>query len=237
MPTLFISDLHLCSERPEISDLFLGFLTENTSIDALYILGDLFEVWIGDDAIDTQQQRLLNALKTFSDNGTPLYLMHGNRDFLIGEQFEKITGCKLLADPTVIDLYGTPTLLMHGDTLCTDDTDYMEFRAMVRNPQWQQQFLAMDIEQRKHIASKYRSESKIQTAQKKPDITDANQQAIESYMTENQVNHLIHGHTHRPAIHKFQLNNKDAQRTVLGDWYEHGSVLVVDENGYDLKTL
>ena len=163
--------------------------------------------------------------------------MHGNRDFLLGTRFEAMTGCTLLADPALIDLYGTPTLIMHGDTLCTDDTDYLEFRAMVRDTQWQAQFLQMDVTQRQQIADKYRSESKIQTRQKSPEITDANQQTIESVMTENQVQHLIHGHTHRPAIHNFKLNDKPAQRIVLGDWYTQGSVLIVTKDGYDLKSI
>ena len=237
MSTLFISDLHLCKQRPAINKLFLQFLVNNKSIEALYILGDLFEAWIGDDAISADDQPLVDGLKAFSASGVPLFLMHGNRDFLLGKQFEDLTGCTILPDPSIIDLYGTPTLLMHGDTLCTDDTDYQEFRGMVRNPQWQQQFLAMEVQQRQQIANKYRSESKTATRQKSEEITDANQQAIETTMQQNQVQHLIHGHTHRPGTHQFKLNNQDAQRVVLGDWYEQGSVLIVDEAGYDLQKL
>ena len=237
MSTLFISDLHLCSDRPAINKLFLQFLADNKSVEALYILGDLFEAWIGDDAISQDDQILVNALKDFSDNGTPLFVMHGNRDFLLSDQFETLTGCKILPDPSIIDLYGTATLLMHGDTLCTDDKDYQAFRTMVRDPQWQQQFLALELQQRQQIAAKYRSESKTATKQKSAEITDANQQAIESTMQQNKVQYLIHGHTHRPGTHQFKLNNQDAQRVVLGDWYEQGSVLTVDETGYHLQAI
>jgi len=238
MPTLFISDLHLCKDRPQINELFLDFLKNQTAdISALYILGDLFEVWIGDDVVAKEYEPILGALKHLTGNTTPVYIMHGNRDFLLAEQFCTQTGFQIIADPSVIDLYGTPTLLMHGDTLCTEDTDYQEFRQMVRNKAWQQQFLAMTHEQRQEIATKYRNESKKQTKQKAPDITDANQQAIEAIMQETNTLHLIHGHTHRPNTHHFKLNDNTAQRVVLGDWYDQGSVLVVDENGYDLKQL
>ncbi len=238
MPTLFISDLHLCEDRPHINTLFLNFLANDTNgIHALYILGDLFEAWIGDDAVSASDQTILAALKNMTLSGIPIYVMHGNRDFLLAELFCEQTGCELISDPSTIDLYGTPTLLMHGDTLCTDDTSYQQFRSMVRSETWQTQFLAMTPEQRQQIATKYRSESKIQTQQKKAEIVDANQQAIETIMQQHNILHLIHGHTHRPATHQFKLNNKSAQRVVLGDWYKHGSVLVVDKIGYNLKTL
>ncbi|NOX42327.1 MAG: UDP-2,3-diacylglucosamine diphosphatase [Gammaproteobacteria bacterium] len=238
MPTLFISDLHLCKDRPQINELFLNFLTTDTKeIHALYILGDLFEVWIGDDVVTAEDKIILAALKSVTQSGIPVYVMHGNRDFFLAEQFCEQTGSQIIADPSIIDLYGTPTLIMHGDTLCTDDTSYQQFRSMVRSEIWQTQFLAMTPEQRQKIATKYRNESKIQTKLKEAKIIDANQQTIETVMQENNVLHLIHGHTHRPGTHHFQLNNNSAQRVVLGDWYEHGSVLIVDKSGYDLKTL
>lgn len=238
MPTLFISDLHLCKDRPRINTLFLNFLANDTNgIRALYILGDLFEAWIGDDAVSASDQIILAALKNVTQSGTPIYVMHGNRDFLLAESFCEQTGCELISDPGTIDLYGTPTLIMHGDTLCTDDTSYQQFRSMVRSEVWQTQFLAMTPEQRQQIATKYRSESKIQTQQKEAEIVDANQQTIETIMQQHNILHLIHGHTHRPGTHQFKLNNNSAQRVVLGDWYKHGSVLIVDKTGYDLKTL
>jgi len=238
MPTLFISDLHLCKDRPAINALFLDFLaTQTKSIDALYILGDLFEVWIGDDVVTPEDNAILSELKNITQNAIPVYVMHGNRDFLLAEQFCEQSGCQLIPDPSIIDLYDVPTLIMHGDTLCTDDTAYQQFRNMVRNETWQTQFLAMTVSQRQAIALKYRNESKTQTQQKAPEIVDANQQAIETVMQENKVLHLIHGHTHRPGTHHFELNNNTAQRIVLGDWYKQGSVLVVDESGYQLKTL
>jgi len=238
MPTLFISDLHLCKDRPQINELFLNFLATGTKeIHALYILGDLFEVWIGDDVVTAEDKIILAALKNVTQSGIPVYVMHGNRDFFLAEQFCEQTGSQIIADPSIIDLYGTPTLIMHGDTLCTDDTSYLQFRSMVRSETWQTQFLAMTPEQRQEIATKYRNESKIQTKLKEAEIVDANQRTIETVMQENNVLHLIHGHTHRPGTHHFQLNNNSAQRVVLGDWYEHGSVLIVDKSGYDLKTL
>jgi len=238
MTTLFISDLHLCDERPEINSLFLNFLNKQTSgIRALYILGDLFEVWIGDDAISQSNKKIVAGLKRVTQSGLPVFVMHGNRDFLLADEFCQQSGGQLISDPITIDLYGTSTLLMHGDTLCTDDIEYQKFRRVVRDTQWQSQMLAKTPAERQQIANKYRNESKLLTQQKEADIIDANQQAIESIMLENKVLHLIHGHTHRPGTHTFKLNNIDAQRTVLGDWYEQGSVLSVDENGYDLRSF
>ena len=237
MSTVFISDLHLCKDRPQINELFFDFLEDIKQTSALYILGDLFEVWIGDDSVSAEDQTVISGLKKLTQSGVPVYLMHGNRDFLLGEEFAKQTGCQLIPEPTIIDLYGTLTLLMHGDTLCTDDISYQQFRSMVRNEQWQSGFLSMPIEKRLEIAAQYRNESKSHTKNKSPEIMDANQQTIESAMRGNNVIRLIHGHTHRPDIHHFKLDGNDAQRVVLGDWYEHGSVLVVDENGYDLKTI
>ena len=238
MSTLFISDLHLSGERENITKLFIEFLNERAShADALYILGDLFEVWPGDDMIQPDYQESITALKQLAENGVPIFVMRGNRDFLMAQQFSQITGATLIEDPTTIDLYGTPTLLMHGDTLCTDDVDYQKFRSMVRDPDWQSDFLSMSSEERLAITKKYRGISKTAMADKTMDIMDANQQAIESAMLEQNIQQLIHGHTHRPAIHNFSINEKQMKRIVLGDWYEQGSVLQCDENGCQLEQL
>lgn len=226
MATLFISDLHLSGERPQITDVFLGFLHGPArEAEALYILGDLFEAWIGDDAVLPEQRPVLEALLALSETGVPIFVMHGNRDFLLGPQFETMSGCRLLTDPTLIDLYGTPTLLMHGDTLCTDDLAYQKFRTMVRDPQWQSALLAKTPEERIALARQYREMSTTETAQKANDIMDVNQSAVEQTMREHNADQLIHGHTHRPAVHDFVLDGHPVRRIVLGDWYEQGSVL------------
>jgi len=237
--TLFISDLHLCAERPAITALFLEFLaTRARAADALYILGDLFEYWIGDEAAaQTEHRPVVRGLHELGAAGVPVYVMHGNRDFLMGEDFCRAAGCRLLPDPTRIDLYGTPTLLMHGDTLCTDDVDYLAFRKMVRNEEWQKEFLAKPVGERDAIGREYRAASKISTAGKRPEIMDVTQPAVDAIMRRYQVRHLIHGHTHRPAQHVFALDGARAQRFVLGDWYEQGSVLRCDANAWVLEGL
>jgi len=238
MSTLFISDLHLSGERENITKLFIAFLKERAShADALYILGDLFEVWPGDDIIQPDYQESITAIKQLSESGVPIFVMHGNRDFLMAERFSEVSGCTLIDDPSVIDLYGTPTLLMHGDTLCIDDIDYQKFRTMVRDPRWQTDFLSKSQEERLAITEKYREISKAAMADKKMDIMDANQQAVESAMLEQNIQQLIHGHTHRPAIHDFEVNEKPMKRIVLGDWYEQGSVLLCNETGCQLESL
>jgi len=239
MHTLFISDLHLSNERPAINTLFLDFLrTRATQAEALYILGDLFEYWIGDDVASLPEyQPLITGLRALAESGVPVYVMHGNRDFLIAQGFEKITGCKLLPDPIVISLYGENTLLMHGDTLCTDDIAYLKFRTMVRNPDWVKMFLGKTIPERVAIVRDYREISKTATAAKKPEIMDVNQSAVETVLREHGVRHLIHGHTHRPAQHRFDLDGTPVRRTVLGDWYDQGSVLVCDASGCTLESL
>lgn len=236
MTTLFISDLHLEPGRPATAQAFLRFISERTQeIDALYILGDLFEAWIGDDFDNEFITALKNALGAVSIRGVPLYFIHGNRDFLVSELFAKQTGCRILNDPTVIDLYGTPTLLMHGDTLCTEDTPYLEFRAMVRNPQWQQELLAKSIPERLAIAQNLREVSKEKTGEKTAEIMDVTPDEVQRVMAEHGVQRLIHGHTHRPKIHRLTVNGDPAERIVLGDWGEQGWVLEVDRDGYDLQ--
>jgi UDP-2,3-diacylglucosamine hydrolase len=237
--TLFISDLHLCGARPAITGLFLDFLRRRArASDALYILGDLFEYWIGDEAVEQEEFRsIIRGLRELTAGGTPVFVMHGNRDFLMGDGFETATGSRLLKDPAHIDLYGAPTLLMHGDSLCTDDTEYMTFRATVRSPAWQKEFLGKSIAERDRIVRDFREISKNSTAAKKPEIMDVNQKAVESVMREHHVQRLIHGHTHRPKEHVFNLDGRPARRMVLGDWYEQGSVLRVDAQGWQLESL
>lgn len=236
--TLFISDLHLSQQRPQITQLFYRFLLDRaTRAKALYILGDLFEVWLGDDMVLAEDQETLSHLRQLSDQDIPIFIMHGNRDFLIGQTFMDLTGCQPLPDPSIIDLYGTQTLLMHGDTLCTDDVDYQRFRAMVRDPNQQAEFLARTPQQRITLAKQYRTMSKSETSMKADDIMDVNQRAVEQTMQNADVLQLIHGHTHRPAVHKFTLNGSSACRIVLNDWYDHGSVLVCNDQGYKVERL
>ncbi len=227
--TLFISDLHLCAERPAITELFLEFLrTDARNAQALYILGDLFEFWIGDEATHLDEFRpAIVGLRELTANAVPVYVMHGNRDFLLGPGFERASGCKLLPDPTRIDLYGMPVLLMHGDSLCTRDIDYMGFRKMVRDPAWQREILKKSLTEREAIARRYRETSRANAAAKNLEIMDVTPDAVEAVMREHAVLRLIHGHTHRPAEHHFTLDSEPATRTVLGDWFEQGSVLRV----------
>jgi UDP-2,3-diacylglucosamine hydrolase len=228
MPTLFISDLHLDESRPHIVELFTRFLAgEAHSADALYILGDLFESWIGDDDDCALGLRAAAATRALRDRGVPVYFMHGNRDFLLGADYAARAGMTLLPDPTIIELQGERTLLMHGDTLCTDDIDYLKFRALVRNPDWQRRFLAKPLDERRAFAAQARDESRRHTSAAKPEIMDVNSAAVESAMRAHGVRRLIHGHTHRPATHQLNLDGQVAERIVLGDWYEQSSVLRV----------
>jgi len=238
MSTIFISDLHLDPQRPEITDCFLTFLEDSADrIEALYILGDLFEAWIGDDATDPEQQMIVAALKRFTDSGRPCYFMHGNRDFLIGSRFSDDSGVQLLAESTVINLYGEPVLLLHGDTLCTDDHRYQMFRRIVRNSWLHALYFAIPISARRALVSWIRKSSTSEIAQKPDQITDVNQHAVESTMRQNGVNKLVHGHTHRPAVHSFTLDQQPASRIVLGDWYTQGSFLEWGPDGFSLQSL
>ena len=238
MTVYFLSDLHLSDERPHISALFVDFLSGPAlNAHAVYILGDLLEYWVGDDTLTRDPPGFAGALRALADHGVPSFLMHGNRDFLLGPQFARVTGCQLINDPTTISLFGTPTLLMHGDTLCTDDVAYQNMRAQVRDPKWQQQVLAQTWEQRVALAQRYRGESQKQTQLKPEYITDVNQQAVEAAMRAAKVTRLIHGHTHRSAVHDFMLDGQHAQRIVLPDWYENGGVLEWNERGYRMITL
>lgn len=219
MTTLFISDLHLQPSHPRLLDACLRFFDEHAKhAEALYILGDLFEVWIGDDDDAAWINDFATALQQLQRGGTALYFMHGNRDFLVGEKFADRCGMKLLADTAVIDLYGRTTLLMHGDTLCTEDKEYLAFRAQVRNPQWQQMVLSQPIEQRRQLAAQLRAQSKMAASNKAEDIMDVTPAEVARVMRENHVDLLIHGHTHRPARHELNVDGKIAERIVLGDW-------------------
>lgn len=235
---LFISDLHLDATRPKITELFIDFLNgEAREADALYILGDLFEAWIGDDDPDPHHAQVQDALRACTAAGVAGFCMHGNRDFLIGERFATRTGLTLLSDPTVIDLFGCRTLLMHGDTLCTDDEGYQQFRAMVRATDWQQQFLGQPLEARQAFAAKARAESKAAQAGLAMDIMDVNHGAVAEAFRQHDVSRMIHGHTHRPGVHTFSADGKTRQRIVLGDWYEQGSLLRATNAGLSLLQL
>lgn len=188
---------------------------------ALYILGDFFDAWIGDDDDDVIATRIRNELKDFALS-TPTFFIHGNRDFLLGQRFADETGVVLLPECTVAMIEGQSVLLMHGDTLCTSDNEYMQFRAMVRSPQWQQQVLSLALPQRRQMAAELRSKSQSLSAMKAADITDVTQTEVEAIMLQHQVDTLIHGHTHRPGKHTFKLRNSQAERWVLGDWHDTG---------------
>ncbi|MHB1056675.1 MAG: UDP-2,3-diacylglucosamine diphosphatase [Rhodanobacter sp.] len=239
MATLFISDLHLDPERPQITDLFERYLAgdEVRHADALYILGDLVEAWIGDDDDAELPARIAAATRAVRDAGVPVYFMAGNRDFLLGHAFAERAGMTLLDDGTVHEIQGRPTLLMHGDVLCTDDVAYQAVRRQVRSPDWQAQILSMPLEARRAFAAKARADSKAHTGSTMESIMDVNADAVADTMRKAGVTRLIHGHTHRPAVHAFGLDGHAAERIVLGDWYEQGSVLVVTPEKVELRGL
>ncbi|MEW7978202.1 MAG: UDP-2,3-diacylglucosamine diphosphatase [Candidatus Sedimenticola endophacoides] len=228
--TLLISDLHLSGERPATVALFLRFLEERArGAGALYILGDLFDAWIGDDATPPPIPGILRALRRLNDTGTPIFLQHGNRDFLLGDAFARATGCTLLDDPARIELGATPTLLMHGDLLCTDDHAYQQTRKFLRSTGFISDLLSKTIEQRLELAAEYRRRSGETTAALEAQVMDVNQQTVERYMREAGVRQLIHGHTHRPGVHRFILDGKPAVRRVLAQWSEnHGQYLRIN---------
>ncbi|KIQ95876.1 UDP-2,3-diacylglucosamine diphosphatase [Lysobacter sp. A03] len=243
MTTLFISDLHLDAERPQITELFGRFLdAEARDAEALYILGDLFEAWIGDDDPSDTATFVADRLRDLADAGTPVWFMHGNRDFLVGQDFAGRAGMTILPDPTVIQLYGKPVLLMHGDTLCTDDVAYQQFRAQTRNPAWQAQFLSQPLAARIAFAKQAREASQAHQSGLASEgtmdtITDVAPAAVAAAFQQFGVDTLIHGHTHRPAVHVREVEGRARERVVLGDWYEQGSVLRVDRQGHRLDTL
>ncbi len=238
MPVLFISDLHLHAERPDGIEQFLQFMrTDAPAASALYILGDLFEAWIGDDDTDPGHAPVIAALAELRRDNVPCYFMHGNRDFLVGKRFAAATGCVLLDDWHVIEVAGQRAVLTHGDLLCTDDTSYQQLRSMVRDPSWQREFLAKSLDERRAIVTELRERSKTETAEKPAEIMDVNQTAVEAALRQHGVSILVHGHTHRPAVHEFVADGSPATRIVLGDWYDRGSVLRWGESGFALEAL
>jgi UDP-2,3-diacylglucosamine hydrolase len=231
--TLFISDLHLCSTHQRVTDLFTHFARDIApKAECLYILGDLFEYWIGDDDLaDPFNHSIAQTLREISDSGVKLYFMHGNRDFLLGEKFAATCGGKLLLDPLLIDLYGTATLLSHGDALCTDDAEYMAFRQQVRDPAFQKQFLTKPLSERRATVEKMRQQSEQSKKIKSMDIMDVAESAVLDLLRQHNYPRLIHGHTHRPALHQHHVDGKVCERYVLKDWNETGGYLYCDING------
>ena len=234
----FISDLHLTKDRPDITNGFLAYLSSiNNEVSDLYILGDLFDVWVGDDDTTEPNLDVKSALQNIVNNGTNTFFIAGNRDFLIGKDFFNETGVICLKDAHVFDLFGIQTLLMHGDLLCTDDVQYQQFRQLTHTQAWQNDMLSKPLGERLAIAQHYRAESLKNKAEKSMDIMDVNEQAVINTMLEHDVNQLIHGHTHRPNIHPIQLNNKTAKRFVLAEWDTCGSVLDFSADGYTINEL
>jgi len=245
MTTLLISDLHLDPARPAVTALFLRFLREEAlAAGALYVLGDLFEAWIGDDDPSEAATEVAAGLRTVADAGVPVYFIRGNRDFLVGTGYARRAGMRILPDPAVVSLYGEPVLLMHGDLLCSDDTAYQAFRAQTRDPAWQQRFLAQPLAARMAFAEQARQASMARQKEMIAEdrgafetVTDVTPATVEATLARFGVATLIHGHTHRPAIHELQAGGRACRRIVLGDWYEQGSVLRITPGRCDLQTL
>jgi UDP-2,3-diacylglucosamine hydrolase len=238
MSVLFVSDLHLDAGRPETIKRFVDFVAQHAfSAERLYILGDLFESWIGDDDTEPGFKTVIAALARLHAANVACFVMHGNRDFLIGERFASAAGCRLLDDYERVEVYGESVLLMHGDLLCTDDVAYMAFRATVRSAAWQREFLAKPLSERRAIAAALRARSASEMATKSDDIMDVNQTAVEGTMRHYGVRYLLHGHTHRPAIHRFSLDDQPAARIVLGAWHDRATIASWDTAGFRLETI
>ncbi|MGK0381653.1 MAG: UDP-2,3-diacylglucosamine hydrolase [Flavobacteriales bacterium] len=234
--TYFISDLHLSADRDDINQCLFEFLREQAPhADALYVLGDLFEVWIGDDDQNSFTVSIAEAFNTLRLSGVPIYFIHGNRDFLVRQRFAKQAGFTILPEQVVIDLYGEPTLIMHGDELCTKDIEYQVFRKKARSWWWPRIMLSLPLSTRRKIASKGRATSKQKQSKLSADIMDVTSEEVIICMQKFAVKKLIHGHTHRPAIHPIEINGQPAKRIVLGDWYDQGSVLKVSPEATELK--
>jgi UDP-2,3-diacylglucosamine hydrolase len=238
MTRLFVSDVHLDAAAPEAVEQFLDFLrTHAADADALYILGDLFEAWVGDDDPDPTKARVCESLRALTATGVGCFVLHGNRDFLIGRDFCHRTGSRLLADPVVADLEGERVLLTHGDALCTDDHSYQELRSTVRTPEWQRRFLALPLADRELLANQARAGSKEHISRTIPNIMDVNQDAVSTAYRATKVRRIIHGHTHRPGVHDTAIEGEPAQRMVLGAWYEQGSYIQYQSGRYELREL
>lgn len=235
--TLFISDLHLSGERPAINRRFFAFLREQAPRAAvLYVLGDLFEYWIGDEELDAADgdplaRKVAEAFGALSRGGVGVRLMHGNRDFLIGKRFCEVSGARLLQDPAVEKIGGARTLLMHGDTLCTGDLDYLAWRKVARSRDWQREFLAKSLPERRKALQAMREKSKEVVGAKPAEIMDVNDGAVREALREHSLTRLVHGHTHRPARHTLEVDGRLCERWVLPDWYERGGYLAIDDTG------
>jgi UDP-2,3-diacylglucosamine hydrolase len=236
MTTLFISDLHLSPQLTQTTDCFVKFMREEAiHADALYVLGDLFEFWIGDDDPSPFAAKIKQEFLTLTQRGVDTYFIQGNRDFLLGKRFCKATGITLLDEHSVIDLYGRKAVILHGDTLCTDDVRYQKFRAKVHMPWLQWLFNRLPFFTRRRIANKIQGDIKEVKSSKSLDIMDVNQSEVEALLRETGTDLMIHGHTHRPGTHKFSVQGKVATRIVLGDWYQQGSVLVCEPESQSLE--
>ena len=233
---LFISDLHLESGRPDITAALLAFLQRNAAnCDALYILGDLFEAWIGDDDISELSTAVADALNSFHEAGADIFILHGNRDFLLGASYAAKCGATLISDSSAIETPIGPALVLHGDDLCTDVVDYLQFRNMVRQESWQEDFLGKTLLERRAFAEQARKQSQQATSNKANSIMDVNAAAVEQRLIDSDQTLMIHGHTHRPKIHELALNEATARRVVLGDWDSHGWYVEIDANGLQLE--
>jgi len=235
--TLFISDLHLSGERPAINRRFFAFLREQAArASVLYVLGDLFEYWIGDEELDAADadplgRKVAEAFGALTRRGIGVRLMHGNRDFLLGKRFCEVSGARLLQDPAVEKIGGARTLLMHGDTLCTDDVDYQAWRRTARSREWQREFLAQPLPERRKTLQALREKSKEVVGAKPAEIMDVNQGAVREALRAHSLTRLVHGHTHRPARHELEVDGRRCERWVLPDWYELGGYLAIDDAG------
>jgi UDP-2,3-diacylglucosamine hydrolase len=238
MARLFVSDVHLDAGAPQATEQFLSFLREQAaSAEALYILGDLFEAWVGDDDEEPGNERVCRALRELTAAGVACFALHGNRDFLLGNGFCARSGCRVLSDPVIAQLDGERVLLTHGDALCTDDHPYQELRSIVRDRAWQRRFLALPRAHREALADEARAGSRRHTARTVPDIMDVNGAAVATAFRAARVARIVHGHTHRPGVHELEVDGTAVQRIVLGAWYEQGSYLRYERGQYQLCSL